>query len=134
MLASAGPCFAIVDDILVRSRIDAAAAAVGARVQYVSSVEQLRMAAAQAAPRRLLVGMTASRAPWEDLIRELRSLPGGGDVQVVAFGPHVQLELRARALAAGADRVLANSAFVNALPSLLGDSVSDRPAETDLAS
>jgi hypothetical protein len=39
---------------------------------------------------------------------------------VVAFLSHVQAELAAAAREAGADRVLARSAFVNELPALLG--------------
>jgi hypothetical protein len=40
-------------------------------------------------------------------------------VPVIAFGAHVQGAALVAARAAGADRVLARSAFVNALPGLL---------------
>jgi electron transfer flavoprotein alpha/beta subunit len=40
---------------------------------------------------------------------------------VLAFGPHKQLDLRERALAAGADRVVANSAFSRVLATLLDE-------------
>jgi hypothetical protein len=63
--------------------------------------------------------MAATRQPWPDLIRALKADPSISAF-VLAFGPHKDLDLRRRALEAGADRVIANSAFMTALPALLG--------------
>jgi len=45
---------------------------------------------------------------------------GSPGTRIVAFVSHVQADLAAAARQAGADRVLARSAFVNELPELLG--------------
>jgi len=116
---------AVVDDLFVRGRIDAAAEATGIEVRYVRSLDDVREAATRGEPRALLVGMAATRRPWADLVRDLKADPDLSTVYVLAFGPHKNLDLRARALAAGADRVLANSAFVRALPTLLTTPAAD---------
>jgi len=57
-----------------------------------------------------------------EVIRALRS-EGGLDpdkkVRIVAFGPHVAVELFEQAAAAGADAVLARGAFDRRLPQLI---------------
>ncbi|MFN8524314.1 MAG: hypothetical protein U0821_14540 [Chloroflexota bacterium] len=107
----------MVDDLFARSRIDAASAQLGSAVGYVRSAAELEQALPDAGPVTLLVGMAATRQPWDDLIRLVRERRP--DAFVLAFGPHMQTGLRARAVEAGADRVLANSAFVRAIPALL---------------
>ncbi len=109
---------ALVDDLFVQSRIEAAARATGQAVRYARTAEELREAAHGDGQTVVLVGMAATRLPWPDLIRDLKD--HAADTFVLAFGPHKDLELRRRALEAGADRVIANSAFMKALPELLG--------------
>jgi DNA-binding response OmpR family regulator len=70
-------------------------------------------------PDLILVGMAATRLPWPELVRDARARSSTREVPILAFGPHMNLELRARALEAGVDRVLANSALMVALPGLL---------------
>ncbi|GLV56873.1 hypothetical protein KDH_37120 [Dictyobacter sp. S3.2.2.5] len=73
-------------------------------------------------------GLTASPAPdvavvdiatrgvdWEEAIRAARSQ----QVPVLAFGSHMDLEARAKALQAGALKVVANSKFASDMPGLL---------------
>ena len=114
------PILALVDDLFVSARIDAAAQATGRDVRYVRSPDDFRSALRAARPAAILVGMAATRLPWADLVREAKADPATADTYVLAFGPHKDLALRERALQAGADRVIANSAFVKALPALLG--------------
>ena len=114
------PILALVDDLFVSARIDAAAQATGRDVRYVRSPDDFRSALRAARPAAILVGMAATRLPWADLVREAKADPATADTYVLAFGPHKDLALRERALRAGADRVIANSAFVKALPALLG--------------
>ncbi len=113
------PVLVLVDDLFVSSRIDAAAKATGRAVRYVRSAEDFRAALRAGQPSAVLVGMAATRLSWAELIREAKADPATADTYVLAFGPHKDLALRERALAAGADRVIANSAFVKALPMLL---------------
>ena len=117
------PILALVDDLFVTSRIDAAAQATGRAVRYVRSAEDFRVALGETKAAVILVGMAVTRLPWADLIREAKADPAGA--YVLAFGPHKDLSLRSRALEAGADRVIANSAFAKALPTLLGAPTSE---------
>jgi hypothetical protein len=130
-LSDAGPALllAIVDDLFVRSRIDAAAEVAGIDVRYVASPADLQVASDARTPRALLVGMAATRRPWPDLIRAVRSTPELHDLHILAFGPHKNVELRRKALEAGADRVVANSAFVRLLPTLLTTPTAPVPDE-----
>jgi hypothetical protein len=63
----------------------------------------------------LLVVDIASRADWEEPIREARKR----GTTVLAFGPHMDAEARKRARGAGATRVLANSNLQRDLPGIL---------------
>lgn len=120
---------AVVDDLLVRSRIDAAAGVAGVEVRYVASLADIQAAVTDRPPRALLVGLAATRRPWSELMRQVRADPATRDLYVLAFGPHTNLDLRARALAAGADRVVANSAFARLLPTLLTTPTAPAPED-----
>ena len=120
MSAENGPIIALVDDLFVSARIDAAAKATGREVRYIRSAADFRSALREATPSAILVGMAATRLPWAELVREAKADPATSAAYVLAFGPHKNLELRRQALEAGADRVIANSAFMTALPTLLG--------------
>ena len=122
---------AVVDDLFVRSRIDAAAGVAGVEVRYVSSLDEARAAVQDRPARALLVGMAATRRRWPDLVRQLRADPATRGLYVLAFGPHKNLDLRAQALEAGADRVVANSAFTRLLPTLLATPTADVPEDED---
>ena len=111
---------ALVDDLMVRSRLEAARG--DAELAFPDSVEAFGRLL-DPPPDLVLVGLATTRLPWPDLVRQARAILGSA-TPIVAFGPHRDLELGKRALAAGADRVLANSALMLALPALLGG---DRP-------
>ena len=52
---------------------------------------------------------------WEAAIRAAKAL----NLPVLAFGSHMDLEARAKALQAGAQRVVANSKFTSDMPGLV---------------
>ncbi len=110
---------AVVDDLFVRSRIDAAADVAGVEVRYVGSLDEIRAAVDGRPARAALVGMAATRRRWPEFVRQIRAEPATRGLYVLAFGPHKNLDLRAQALEAGVDRVVANSAFTRLLPTLL---------------
>ena len=123
---SSGPrrVLVVADDLMVRSRIEAAAPS---NVElYFSRNPTDFEAALTPLPDLLLVGLAATRQPWADLIQLARSRAGTAELRIVTFGPHMDLELRSRALAAGAERVLANSALMLALPSILAGTERDQ--------
>jgi hypothetical protein len=120
---------AIVDDLMVRSRIDAAAGVAGVEVRYAGSLDEVRAAASERPIRALLVGLAATRRPWPAIVQGVRGDEALRGLYVLAFGPHMNLDLRAKALDAGVDRVVANSAFMRLLPKILAAPKADVPDE-----
>jgi predicted metal-dependent hydrolase len=70
-------------------------------------------------PALVLVGIDSPRLPWAEWIAALKSSAATRRIPVIAFGPHADLELRARAIDVGCDAVLAQSRLVAALPELI---------------
>jgi hypothetical protein len=122
---------AIVDDLFVRSRIDAGAGVAGVEVRYVGSFDEILAASTERPVRALLVGMAATRRAWPAIVKQVRADDSTRGLYVLAFGPHKNLELRTRALEAGVDRVVANSAFVRLLPTLLATPKADVPDDEE---
>jgi CheY-like chemotaxis protein len=121
---SAGPpepphVIALAADLMFTARIQGAARAVGAVVQVVGTAEALVARVQAAPPRRVLVDLDARRTDPVAAIAALKADPATRGVPVVAFVSHVRTEAIEAARAAGADQVLARSAFVKVLPDLL---------------
>ena len=70
-------------------------------------------------PALVIVELMSQAIPWADWVAAMKSSPATRRIPVLAYGPHVDLELRARALAAGCDTVLAQGRLVSALPELI---------------
>lgn len=70
-------------------------------------------------PALVIVELNSRSIPWADWIAALKSSPATRRTPVVAFGPHTDLDLRARALDAGADAVVAKSRLVTGLDELI---------------
>ncbi len=66
-------------------------------------------------PALVIVNIATSGVDWEAAIRQARA----AGYPVLAFGSHMDLEARAKALAAGAQRVVANSKFTTDMPGLV---------------
>ncbi len=110
---------ALVADLLFASRIRGAAAAAGVRVATASRTDAVREAAAEPGVRLVLVDLDARSGDATGLIRALKSDDGTSRLPVIAFASHMDSAAIRAAQEAGADRVLARSAFVRALPGLL---------------
>jgi predicted metal-dependent hydrolase len=70
-------------------------------------------------PALVIVELRSQDIPWADWIAAMKSSPATRRIPVLAYGPHVDLDLRAKALAAGCDAVLAQGRLVSALPELI---------------
>jgi len=70
-------------------------------------------------PALILVELNSTSIPWGEWIAALKSSAATRRIPVVAFGPHTDLELRARALDVGCDAVIAKGRFLSALPELV---------------
>lgn len=66
-------------------------------------------------PALVIVNIATQGIDWEAAIRQARA----AGYPVLAFGSHMDLEARAKALAAGAQRVVANSKFASDMPGLV---------------
>jgi CheY-like chemotaxis protein len=110
---------ALCADLIFSSKIRAAAAATGASAQLARTVSNvLERARATPPPQRILLDLDA-RGDMAALIRELKSDAATSHIPIIAFASHVREDAIAAARAAGADRVVARSAFVRLLPELL---------------
>jgi CheY-like chemotaxis protein len=109
---------AVVDDLLFGSRIRAAADAAGRAITFVRRGASVTEKTSGVFSLDTLVIVDLGQPGASDVIREIRALPGPR-VPIVAFASHVRADLIAEARAAGADRVLARSAFVAELPALV---------------
>ena len=107
------PVLVLVRDLMFSSRISAAARATGVEIAVLRDPAQLRGARG----RRLIVDLNQPGALEASI--EWNSASA---CDVVGFVSHVDAETIARARAAGIDRVLPRSRFVEMLPELLASS------------
>src|SRR3954453_13629846 len=107
----------VVEDLLFVVKIQDAAKRSGLEAQFVKS-EPDALAAVSEPPLLIIVDLNANSVDPIDLITRLKA----GDrkkVPVIAFVSHVQGELKQRAHDAGADMVMARSAFSTNLSQIL---------------
>ena len=110
---------ALVADLVFASRVRGEAAAAGVEVVTVSRADRMVDEVRRLRPRLALVDLGARGVDAAGVIRRLKSVAETAGVRVVAFRPHVEGDALKAAREAGADRVLARSAFVRDLPALL---------------
>jgi CheY-like chemotaxis protein len=107
----------VVNDLMFGSRVRAAAEQEGVPVAFARSSEALHAQATSAELVLLDLNTRWLRAAEE--IRALKANAATQHVRIIAFGSHLSVESLTAAREAGADRVMANSAFVQLLPELL---------------
>jgi len=111
--------YAFVADLLFAARIRGTADAAGVTARTFTSAAALEEAVHAGAPALVLVDLGVRNADPAALIARLRADPATAQVPVIAFAAHVERDAIAAARRAGADRVLARSAFVRELPGVL---------------
>ena len=75
----------------------------------------------------VIVNIATIGVDWETAIRKART----AGLKVLAFGSHMDLEARSKALEAGAQRVVANSKFTSDMPGLV-QRMLDEPDDSSL--
>ncbi len=110
---------ALVVDLMFASRVTGAARQVGARVVTVSRAEKLMEEVRRRRPRLVIVDLEARGTDVPALLARLKADPETAEIPVLGFGSHVNRDALLAGRQAGADRVLARSAFVARLPELL---------------
>jgi CheY-like chemotaxis protein len=112
---------AAVEDLLFRSRISEAAQSAGVEAHFPRSPRKLREALEGEPPDLLVLDLNSSRFEPLEVLESLNSDERLKGVRTLGFLSHVQADLALAARGAGCDRVVARSAFVKDLPSLLAD-------------
>ena len=108
---------AVVSDLIFASKIEGTARAMGLQARVVASSESLVPLLAEGSVRLVMVDMTL---PLEIAASALRlAAAHQSRPSTLAFYSHVSAAQRDAAIAAGADQVLARSAFSSALPTIL---------------
>jgi CheY-like chemotaxis protein len=109
---------AVAADLIFGARMRAAADQAGVRIDFARSADALRALAAGAS--LILLDLDARWVEPGPLVQSLKADAATAEVPIIAFVSHVRVDAIEAARAAGAERVLARSAFVRELRSLLG--------------
>ena len=112
-LAGPAPALAIVlnRDLLFGSRIRSALASLGLEARFAATTEQF-VGALREQPESVAIGVIDMNGAvsW-DVIRETLSRADDRLAPTLAFGPHVDIESRRAAKAAGITRIVSNGQF-----------------------
>jgi predicted metal-dependent hydrolase len=106
------------DDLLFGTSIETRLRALGyepAFAETAPAVDRLL----KGSPALVLVNIGSNTLDWEHLVDHAKNESQWRHVPILAYGPHVDLELRQRALKAGCDVVVGRSAVASNLPSLV---------------
>ena len=115
---AAAPTVAVAADLMFAGRIRGTAETAGTSVRIARSAGDV-VDAVRAGARLVLLDLDARALDAPALIRTLRSDDETRLAHIVAFVAHTRADAIQAARDAGADRVLARSAFVRELPALL---------------
>ena len=108
-------------DLVWATRIKSLADDLGVSCRPARNASMLRDRLGDSDVRALLIDLEAPDRAFEllDLLRGSEAGDRERSVKIIAWGPHVAVDLLARARESGADEVLTRGAFSSALPDLL---------------
>jgi PleD family two-component response regulator len=110
---------AVVDDLLFTVKISDAAKRAGLEAEFVKSEKDVIEKASEDKPLLIILDLNNSSVQPLELISKLK---GDGDlrhISLIGYLSHVQGELKQKAQEAGANIVMARSAFSQNLPQIL---------------
>ena len=110
---------AAVDDLLFSSKIRSVAKPLGVETVFARTPDAVLAEARARKPALVVLDLDAGRVRPLEALAALRQDAELAGVRVVGFVAHVRADLVSAARAAGANEVMARSAFVNALPDLV---------------
>jgi len=110
---------AAVDDFLFRSKIRTVAKQAGIEVTFVQSMDETVAQARSLAPSLVILDLNSTRVDPIATLTTLKSDPQLAPLRTLGFVSHVQTEVIDAARAAGADVVMARSAFAAQLADIL---------------
>jgi CheY-like chemotaxis protein len=109
---------AAVTDLFFTVKINEAAKRAGMSVSFVKTRADA-IAAAREKPKLLILDLNCDACEPLELVREIKSGEETRRVRIISYLSHVQGELKKQAQEAGADMVLARSAFSQSIVQLL---------------
>lgn len=107
----------LIRDLFFRSKIDAVAAAVGAEVGYVSTLDAVASRCAAMQPAIIFTDLSDPAFPALETLEQIRAAAPGA--RVIGFASHVDLKPLRAARDAGYELTLSRSEFTARLPDLL---------------
>jgi CheY-like chemotaxis protein len=110
---------AAVEDLFFVVKINDLAKRAGFQTEFIKTQDAVVERVAAEMPAILLIDLNNAGVDPVELITRVKALPGAKAVSVIGFVSHVEVELKNRAQDAGANMVLARSAFSASLPQIL---------------
>jgi len=114
-----GTVLAVIEDLFFLVQVKDAAGKAGLDLKTATTPGAILEAAAAMKPVLLVIDLNCTAASPLDTIRALKASPDTREVPILAYVPHVQVDLRKAAKEAGADLVSAKSAFSGSLHQML---------------
>jgi PleD family two-component response regulator len=108
-----------VDDLLFKSKIRATAKQAGVELAFATSPGDVLSQARSARPRLVIFDLNSGKTDPVSTIAALKADPELASIPTLGFASHVHTDLIAEARRAGADEVLARSAFAGSLATIL---------------
>jgi len=113
---------ALIDDIFFQAKLFETAKQVGVELRACATADALDAEIAKAPPKLVVVDLNARSNPLEAVGRVQAS---GRAIPLIGFLSHVQLDLAARARAAGCGEVMPRSKFTQNLATILSRAKSE---------
>ena len=113
------PVLVAVDDLLFSSKIRATAKQAGVELVFARSREEVLQQAKALRPALAIFDLNSAKTDPVRTIAALKADPDTSSVRAIGFASHVHVDLIRAAKAAGADDVLARSAFAGHLADIL---------------
>ena len=113
---------AVLDDLFFSIKIKTAAKTLGTEVYFERAPDQVLESVRAKAPRLVIFDLDSVKMRPIEAIAAMKADPALRDVPTIGFVSHVHADIIAAARAAGIGQVLARSAFVDQLGSILAPS------------
>jgi len=110
---------AVVDDLLFTVKINDAAKRIGLEVEFLKSEKDLLDKVRDEKPMLVILDLNANSIQPVHAIEELKGNAAVKGISIIGFVSHVQGELKQKAQDAGANMVMARSAFSQNLQQIL---------------
>ena len=111
------PLLLLISDLFFGVKVADAARALGLTPREVADASALLAAASEGAAAIIIDAQ--ERSDWQSVVRALKAEPATAAIPILAFGPHVDVDVSKAAVAAGVDRLVTRGKLARELPELL---------------